>query len=122
MRMIGRPGVGRPKGVSSWPLNGPLITIQRLPNHGINLQISKEWLASPVSEWPHFEDFKTLESFVSNLVVVNDTAEQGCNLATTHGGILTQNEVQQQHIFHGVQDNRIYIPKITKKNLNAMRF
>ena len=86
------------------------------------LQISKGWLEAPVSEWPRFEEFKSLESFASNLVVVNDTAEQGCNLATTHGGILTQDEVQQQHIFHGVQDNRHRIPKITKKNLNLMRF
>jgi hypothetical protein len=42
-------------------------------------------------------------------------------LATTHGGIITQNEENQQGVFQAVMKSRKLCPKITKKGLMASK-
>jgi hypothetical protein len=79
------------------------------------LKINFGWLAAPVSEWSEFVEFQKLEAFVKSTVVVNDEAERGCNLASTHGGIITCNEENQQGLFHTVKRHRRACPTITKK-------
>ena len=41
------------------------------------MNFDKSWLSLPVSDWKNHEGFKEIESFVRNILVVNDTAERG---------------------------------------------
>ena len=63
------------------------------------------WLGALVAEWHSFDEHKVVEKFVKS-TVVNDDAERGCHLATTHSGILTRDEDNQQALFHTVKCHR----------------
>ena len=78
------------------------------------------WLGAPVAEWHSFDEHQVLEKFVKSTVVVNYDAERGYHLATTHGGILTHDEDNQQVLFHTIKHHQKACPTVTKKNLKSM--
>ena len=70
------------------------------------LGIKGDWLEKSVTEWEDFPEFLTLQSYIDNLKVVNDTAERGIKLWSDYIGILTSDEAKRQDIVQVVEEHR----------------
>ena len=76
----------------------------------------QDWLLIPASQWPLFHEFRSLQSFGSNLVVVNDLAERGIHLATDFVSRV-RSEEQRTALFQVVENYRGRVKKVTKGSL-----
>ena len=85
------------------------------------LHLDYQWLQHPVEEWQEQQEFRVIEDVVKGLEVVNDDAEHGCHLATSHGGIITKDEENQQGVFQSVTLCCKLAPIVTKTNITSMK-
>ena len=71
----------------------------------LELSAPQDWLLNPVSTWHLAPEFKKLDLFTKNLVVVNDLAERGIHLA---GAFVNRVESEEQRdaLFQVVEDFR----------------
>ena len=79
------------------------------------------FLDKPVKDWKNQEDFLLFKTAVSNIKVVNDSAERGILLAKTVQGKLTRNEQDRKNLILTVQHVRDKIESVTKKCLLSFR-
>ena len=70
------------------------------------MNFDKTWLSLPVNDWKNHDGFKEVESFVRNLLVVNDTAERGIKLISDYANCLTKNASERQEILQLVEYHR----------------
>ena len=64
-------------------------------------------MAKSASQWlENHERFKKIESFVRNILVVNDTAERGIKLISDYANCLTKNASERQEILQLVEYHR----------------
>ena len=75
------------------------------------------WLSLPVSYWKNHEGFKEVESFVRNILVVNDTAERGIKLISDYANCLTKNASERQEILQLVEYHRSKITDDKKSTI-----
>lgn len=69
-------------------------------------QISTDFLNHHPSTWNNLEDYKQALEYVSQMQVVNDTAERGVQLMEQYNNILTRNEDEKQFLLQVVADYR----------------
>ena len=70
------------------------------------MNFDKSRLSLPVNDWKNHEGFKEIESFVRNILVVNDTAERGIKLISDYANCLTKNASERQEILQLVEYHR----------------
>ena len=75
------------------------------------------WLSLPISDWKNHEGFKEVESFVRNILVVNDTAERGIKLISGYANCLTKNASESQEILQLVEYHRSKISDDKKSTI-----
>jgi hypothetical protein len=68
--------------------------------------IDDGFLDQPVESWPLNDSFNFADSFVKNLVCVNDCAERGVALMQTFNATITKNEDQKQYLMQVVEKHR----------------
>mgnify|MGYP003312285144 CR=1 FL=1 len=81
------------------------------------MNFDKSWLSLPVSDWKNHEGFKEVESFVRNILVVNDTAERGIKLISDYANCLTKNASERQEILQLVEYHRSKISDDKKSTI-----
>ena len=79
-----RPNIARNYKLSSFVKSGSHFIFD-------TMNFDKTWLSLPVNDWKNHDGFKEVESFVRNLLVVNDTAERGIKLISDYANCLTKN-------------------------------
>ena len=82
----------------------------------LKLMGPQDWLLSPTSEWHLSPEYMKLDTFSSNLVVVNDIAERGIHLATDFINRVDSEE-QREALFQVVEDFRGRVKDTTKASL-----
>ena len=82
----------------------------------LNLPGPQDWLLTPTSEWHLSPDYLKLDTFSSNLVIVNDLAERGIHLATDFINRVESDE-QREALFQVVEDFRGRVKDTTKASL-----
>ena len=88
-------------------------------SHGAKLvHLQADWLYLSPDLWPSNECFQEVKDFVSNLKVVNDTAERGLKVNQDYAAILTENEVQRISLLQIVEKHRKEFPIFGKSTLS----
>ena len=78
-----------------------------IPKSRCDVHLSRSpWPSLPVSDGKYHEGFKEVESFVRNILVVNDTAERGIKLISGYANCLTKNASESQEILQLVEYHR----------------
>ena len=81
------------------------------------LNINKDWLVKPISEWKNYESFCEMKSFVENLLVTNDTAERGIKLVSDYIQSQTTCDETLQELLQVVEQHRKEFPDVKKSTL-----
>ena len=82
------------------------------------LNLSHDWLYLSPDLWSSNESFQEGKEFVSNLKVVNDTAERRVKLNQDYAAILTENEEQRRSLLQIVEKHRKEFPNFRKSTLS----
>ena len=67
--------------------------------------------------WDADDGYLEGQKIISNLRVVNDTAERGVKLIQDFNGLLTCDDEQREFLLHCVEDHRKQFPDCTKTSL-----
>src|SRR6218665_2491942 len=81
------------------------------------LGISSDFLDSDPQTWELRDDYKAALKTVSQLKVVNDSAERGVALIEEYNSMITRKENQKQYLLQVVQDHRKKFPDCKKELL-----
>ena len=80
------------------------------------------WLAAPLVTWPEYAEFKKFESFVTNLSVVNDSAERSVKLMQDCMQENMTDEAGLQNKFVAVTNSRKRLPSTRKGVIKKSTF
>jgi hypothetical protein len=75
------------------------------------------WLKSSPSQWNKHKSFQKFKDFVDNLRVTNDCAKHGVALTTDYIKAITKDELQRQHLFQTVEQDRRQVPNVKKASI-----
>ena len=81
--------------------------------------VDTEWLIQDASSWEHSAGFKSLQSFVKNVLVTNDLAERGVKLMADFID-KAENEKERQELLQVVEFHRKQFPDFKKKTLRKL--
>ena len=79
--------------------------------------VDTEWLIQDASSWEHSAGFKSLQSFVKNVLVTNDLAERGVKLMAD---FIDKAEKETQELLQVVEFHRKQFPDFKKKTLRKL--
>ena len=71
--------------------------------------------------WSDDEDFKSGDTFVGGLRVIDDTAERMIALIQAFNSNITKSEDQRQHLLQVVEEQRRSQPGTTKQDLTSKK-
>ena len=75
-----------------------------------------EWLKIPSQHWKEFEEFRTMNTFVQNLPVINDSAERGMALIKAFIDKVHSDE-DRQDLIQVIQNYRQKLKDLSKETL-----
>src|SRR6218665_2418004 len=109
-----------PRYLLHWPLK--ILSQRTIGCFYQRFGISSDFLDSDPQTWELRDDYKAALETVSQLKVVNDSAERGVALIEEYTSIITRKENQKQYFLQVVQDHRRKFSDCKKDLLMKLKF
>ena len=85
----------------------------------LNLPGSNDWLLVPAAHWHNLEEYKKIETFLTNLPCVNDGSERAVAMIGTYINSV-KDEAHKQDLLEVVQYYRQSVPDLSKDSLKNL--
>ena len=110
--------------IMTWPDRRPQMSCFVGPESWLlfdllNLPGSNDWLLVPAAHWHNLDEYKKIETFLSNLPCVNDGSERAVAMIGTYINSV-KDEAHKQDLLEVVQYYRQSVPDLSKDSLKNL--